>query len=393
MTGRGSFLALGRADRSFLARWFWTIDRPLLVMLLVLAGVGVIAVAAASPAAAHLYSDGSTRIAPLHFLRRQLFWVGIGVPLMLGVSMLSRGQARRLALILFPLALLALMLVPLFGAERNGATRWLLIGGFQFQPSEFLKPAFIVTTAWLLAARFQDRTLPVMPVSAALLGLILLFIVAQPDIGQAALFTAVWLVQASLAGLPLAMVIAMLAVGGFGLFLAHQFQPHVRNRLDAFLHGEGDTYQVDKALDCFRSGGLFGAGPGEGWAKFRLPEAHTDYIFSVIGEEFGALACLALALLYLAVVIRVLLQLLEEDDPFVLLAAAGLVAQFGGQAIINMCVNLALLPPKGMTLPLVSHGGSSLLAVAFGMGLLLAFTRRNRHLARSPYLRAAGASA
>ncbi len=393
MAGGSSFLAFGRADRSFLARWFWTIDRPLLVMLFVLTGIGVIAVAAASPAAAHLYSDSTTRLAPLHFLKRQLFWVALGLPLMLAVSMLSRQQARRLALILFPLGMVALMLVPFLGVERNGATRWLLIGSFQLQPSEFLKPAFIVATAWLLAARFQDRTLPVIPVSAALLALILLLVIGQPDIGQAALFTAVWLVQASLAGLSLGIVFILLGVGGFGLFLAYMFQPHVRARLDAFLHGEGDTYQVDRALDCFRSGGLFGAGPGEGWAKFRLPEAHTDYIFSVIGEEFGALACLALALLYLAIVVRVLLQLLEEEEPFVLLAAAGLVAQFGGQAIINMCVNLALFPPKGMTLPLVSHGGSSFLAVAFSMGLLLAFTRRNRHLARSPYLRAAGAAA
>lgn len=389
MAARASFLSLGRADRSFLARWFWTVDRPLLILLFVLIGFGVIAVAAASPAAAVRYSDNTTSLPPLYFLQRQLFWVAVGLPVLLGVSMLPREAARRFAILLLPLALLTLALVPFLGVERNGAVRWLVIAGFQLQPSEFLKPLFIVGTAWLLAARFQDRSLPVIPVSAASLALAVAMLATQPDIGQAALFVAVWLVQASLAGLPLLFVGAALALGAVGLFLAYQFEPHVRNRIDGFLHGEGDTYQVDKALDCFRSGGLFGAGPGEGWAKFRLPEAHTDYIFAVIGEEFGALACFAVALLYLAIVIRILLQLLEEEDPFILLAAAGLAAQFGGQAVINMCVNLALLPPKGMTLPFISHGGSSFLASALGMGLLLALTRRNRHLAASPYLRAA----
>jgi cell division protein FtsW len=388
-----AFLSLGRADRSFIARWFWTIDQPLLVLLLVLAGLGVIAVAAASPAAAQRYSDLNATLAPLHFLQRQLVFVALGLPLMLLVSTLSRDSARRLALLAFPAMLLLLLLVQMLGVERNGATRWLVIAGFQLQPSEFLKPLFIVVTAWLLSARFDDRGLPVIAVSAGLLALILMLLVTQPDIGQAALFIAVWLVQASLAGLPLAIVVGILGLGAFGLFIAYQFAPHVRARLDAFLHGEGDTYQVEKALDCFRSGGLFGAGPGEGWAKFRLPEAHTDYIFAVIGEEFGAIVCFAVGLLYLAIVVRVLLQLLEEDEPFVLLAAAGLVAQFGGQAVINMCVNLALFPPKGMTLPFISHGGSSMFATALGMGLLLAFTRRNRHLRSSPYLRAEGSAA
>lgn len=386
-------LSFGRADRNPLARWFWTIDRPLLAMLLVLIGIGLIAVAAASPAGALRLSGGQTRIEPLFFLQRQLLWVLMGVPLMLGVSMLTKDAARRFALGGFGLFLVLLLLVPVIGDETNGAQRWIQLPGFQMQPIEFLKPFFVVTTAWLFAMRFEDRTLPVIPAGGMALALIVGLLVIQPDFGQAALVIAIWLVQAVLAGLPLLVLgLALLAALG-GLVLAYQFEPHVRNRIDGYLHGEGDTYQVDRALDCFRSGGLYGTGPGEGVAKFRLPEAHTDYIFSVIGEEFGAIACFALALLYLAIVLRVLLQLLDEEDPFTLIAATGLVAQFGGQALINMSVNLALAPSKGMTLPFVSHGGSSFLATAVAMGLLLAITRRNRHLKSSPYLRAGGAGA
>ena len=379
-------ISFGRADKSPIARWFWTIDRPLMFMLLVLIGVGLIGVAAASPAAALRLSGGSVVVPPLHFLWRQLMWVAAGVPLMLAVSMLTKESARRFALGGFVVFFVLLMLVPLIGAEKNGAVRWIQLPGFQMQPIEFLKPFFVVGTAWLFALKFEDRSLPVIPAGGFVLAAIVALLVIQPDFGQAALVIAVWLVQAVLAGLPL-LVLGLAVVGLLGgLVIAYQFEPHIRNRIDGYLHGEGDTYQVDRALDCFRSGGLYGAGPGEGTAKFHLPEAHTDYIFSVIGEEFGAIACFALALLYLAIVLRVLLQLLDEDDPFTLIAATGLVAQFGGQALINMSVNLALAPSKGMTLPLVSHGGSSFLATTIAMGLLLALTRRNRHLKASPYL-------
>ncbi|MGL4543370.1 MAG: FtsW/RodA/SpoVE family cell cycle protein, partial [Polymorphobacter sp.] len=223
--------------------------------------------------------------------------------------------------------------------------------------------------------------------SFGMLVVISLLLVKQPDFGQTALFATVWLVQAVLAGMGLSIIgiLIVLAVGGIGA--AYLMVPHVTSRIDRFITGGGDTYQIDRALDCFRAGGLFGTGPGEGRMKFRLPEPHTDYIFSVIGEEFGAIACILLAILYLAIMVRVLLQLLDEEDPFLFLAAAGLVTQFGLQATINMAVNLKLLPSKGMTLPFISHGGSSFLAVSLGMGLLLALTRRNPFLKASPYAR------
>ncbi|MFA7440428.1 MAG: putative peptidoglycan glycosyltransferase FtsW [Sphingomonadaceae bacterium] len=380
-------MPVGRADRSAVARWFWTIDRPLLVLLLVLIGFGIIAVAAASPAAARRLSDSSFQIPALYFLQRQLIWAAVGVPILLAVSMMTKDTARRFALGGLVVTLLLLALVPFIGMEKNGSVRWLSLGGFQLQPVEFVKPFFIIGTAWLFAMRFQDRSLPVLLVGAVALAAVVGLLVIQPDFGQAVLISAVWLVQAALAGLSLAVVGIAIAGAVAGLAIAYQFEPHIRNRIDGFLHGEGDTYQVDRALDCFRSGGLYGTGPGEGVAKFRLPEPHTDYIFAVIGEEFGAIACFALALLYLAIIIRALLQLLDETDPFTMMAAAGLVSMFGGQALINMAVNVALAPSKGMTLPFISHGGSSFLAMAVAMGLLLALTRRNRHLKSSPYLR------
>jgi cell division protein FtsW len=379
-------IPVGRADRSPLASWFWTIDRPLVCLLIILMAVGVIAVAAASPAAARRLSDASFHLEPLHFLERQMIWALLSLPLMLAVSMLSPQGARRFALAGFAVSLALLCLVPQFGMAKNGAVRWLAIGGFQLQPVEFLKPCFVVAMALLMSLKFDDRGLPVIAVGAMALVAVLALLVIQPDFGQAALITAIWLVLATLSGLPLVAVGGVAAAGAAGIALGYRFEPHVRNRIDGFLHGEGDTYQVDRALDCFRSGGMFGTGPGEGVAKFRLPEAHTDYIFAVIGEEFGAMACFALALLYLAIVLRVLLQLLDEKDPFTMLAATGLVTLFGGQALINMAVNVALAPAKGMTLPFISHGGSSFLATAIGMGLLLSLTRRNRHLKASPYL-------
>jgi cell division protein FtsW len=377
---------LGRSDRTLVGRWFWTIDRPLLALTLVLIGIGLIAVAAASPAAAYRYSDGSLRLDDLHFFKRQLFWIVVGVPVMLGVSMLSVASARRLALGGTLVFVAALAAVPFVGMEVNGAVRWLSLGGFQLQPSEFLKPLFVVTTAWILAARFDDGDVPAFSVALGLLVLVVALLVVQPDYGQSALFVAIWLVQAVLAGMSFATLgIAIAGIVAAGV-VAYLSVPHVASRIDRFLTGGGDTYQIDRALDGFRAGGLFGAGPGEGQNKFSLPEPHTDYIFAVIGEEFGAIACAAIALLFVAMVVRVLVQLLDEEEPFLVLAAAGLIAQIGAQAMINIGVNLALLPSKGMTLPFISHGGSSFVALSMGMGLLLALTRRNRFLKASPYV-------
>lgn len=377
--------SFSRGDQTLIGRWFWTVDKLLVTLVLALIACGIIAVAAASPAAAQRLSGHNFKYEDLYFLKRQIFWVVAGLPVLFGVSMLPIAWAKRLSIIGTVVLLVCLMLVPIFGAGANGAQRWLLIGGFQFQPSEFFKPLFVVTTAWLLALRFEDRSLPTMQLSFGLLLVVAVLLIQQPDFGQTALIMAVWLVQALLAGMSIWVLVILAVAGTVGIGLAYLTVDHVASRLDKFLTGGGDTYQIDKALDCFRAGGLFGVGPGEGQMKFRLPEPHTDYIFSVIGEEFGMIACLVIAGLYIAIVVRVFILLLDEEEPFVLVAAAGLATQFGLQATINMMVNLKLLPSKGMTLPFISHGGSSFLALCMGMGLLLALTRRNPFRNASPY--------
>ncbi|MFZ4689305.1 MAG: FtsW/RodA/SpoVE family cell cycle protein [Polymorphobacter sp.] len=382
----GAGTAFSRGDRTRLGRWFWTTDKLLLTFVFALIGCGIIAVAAASPAAAQRLSGANFKYDDLYFLKRQIGWVILGLPVMLGVSMLPISWAKRLSLLGALVFLVLLALVPFIGSGANGAQRWITLPGFQFQPSEFFKPLFIVTTAWLLALRFEDRSLPTMQISFGLLVLVAALLVKQPDFGQTALIAAVWLVQALLAGMSLWVLGVLAAVATVGMGIAYLTVDHVSQRIDKFLTGGGDTYQIDRALDCFRAGGLFGVGPGEGQMKFRLPEPQTDYIFSVIGEEFGMIACLVVAGLYIAIVVRVFLMLLDEDDPFILLAASGLATQFGLQATINMAVNLKLLPSKGMTLPFISHGGSSFLALSMGMGLLLGLTRRNPFLKASPYV-------
>ena len=382
-----------RSDRTILGRWFWTVDRALLGLLLALIAIGLIAVAAASPAASQRLSGANFQYADFYFLERQLMWIAAGVPLMIGVSMLPKAWTRRLAIAGTAVSIAALAALPFIGFEVNGAIRWLRYGGVQIQPSEFLKPMFIVTSAWILALRFDDEEVPAVQLSALLLALVAALLVIQPDYGQTLLIAAIWLGQAFLAGMGLGFIGIVVAAGAALLVAGYFLSPHVASRVDRFFTGEGDTYQVDRALDAIRSGGLFGTGPGEGQAKFSLPEPHTDYIFAVIGEEFGAVACLAIAGLFLAFVVRVFMQLFEEEDPFVTLAAAGLAAQVGLQAFINMAVATSLLPSKGMTLPFVSHGGSSFLALALGMGMLLSLTRRNRFLSASPFVSRVGAPA
>ena len=376
----------GRSDRSPLGRWFWEIDRVLLLLVAVLIGIGLIAVAAASPAAAERYSGGSVRFSELHYFYRQLAWIMIGLPVMIGISMLERERARRFALFGAAFFFVLLIFVPLLGPEVNGATRWIDVGIGQLQPSEFLKPFFVIAMAWLLSLRETDKSLPVFALSALVTGAIAFMLMRQPDFGSTIIFACVWLAMLALAGVSLRMLGGLAVAGLVGVVLAYFFYDVATARIDGFLFGEGDTFQTDNAMRTLTAGGLFGMGPGGGTRKFGLPEPHTDYIFSVIGEEFGLIACLAIAALYLGIVARVLIKLLDEDNSFAILAAAGLVIEFGLQALINMMVNVQLAPSKGMTLPFISYGGSSMLALSIGMGLLLAFTRRNPYLTRSPYV-------
>ncbi|MFL6744992.1 MAG: FtsW/RodA/SpoVE family cell cycle protein [Sphingomicrobium sp.] len=376
----------GRSDTSAIGRWFWEVDKVLLLLVTVLIAIGLIAVAAASPAAAHRYSGGSVRFSELYYFWRQLAWIMIGVPVMIGISMMPRERARRLSLAGAAIFFALLVLVPIVGPEHNGARRWIEFGLGQVQPSEFLKPFFVVAMAWLLSLKDGDKSLPVFPLSALLTGAVAVLLMKQPDFGSTIIFCAVWVAMLALAGVNMRILIGLAVAGLIGIVLAYFFYDVATARIDEFLFGTGDSFQTDNAMRTLTAGGLFGMGPGGGTRKFGLPEPHTDYIFSVIGEEFGLIACFAIAALYLGIVSRVLIKLLDEDNSFAILAAAGLAIQFGLQALINIMVNVQLAPSKGMTLPFISYGGSSMLALSIAMGLLLAFTRRNPYLTRSPYV-------
>jgi cell division protein FtsW len=376
-------------ERTALSIWFWEIDRVLLALITVLIAIGLVAVAAASPVAAIDRSTTAVAVNPLHYFYRQIMWVSGGLFVMVFVSMLPRQQARRLAMFMAAFFSVLLVAVPVIGTEVNGAHRWIGSGAFRFQPSEFLKPAYAVTLAWMLSLRAKDKSLPVIPLTGLTTAIVAALLMKQPDFGQTVIFVGMWAMLLMLSGISMRAIGGLIGAAMGGLVLVYMFYANGRDRINQFLglstDAAGGPTQVDLARATITHGGLTGVGPGGGQAKFHLPEAHTDYIFSVVGEEFGLLACIAISLVYLAIVVRVLLRLLDEDDPFVVLAAAGLVGQMAMQAIINMGVNTQLFPSKGMTLPFISYGGSSMIALSIGVGLLLAFTRRNPYMAKVPY--------
>ena len=384
--GRNMAGRLGRSDMSALGRWFWEIDKLLLILVAVLISIGLIAVAAASPAASQRYSGGGISFDSLHYFYRQLMWIVVALPVMIVVSMLPKPTARRLSLLGAVIFTALLFLVPMIGQEVNGARRWLGVGFTQFQPSEFLKPLYIVSIAWLLSLKEKDQSLPMVPLTALITGIVALLLMQQPNFGETIIFVSAWVMLLALSGASLRMLGILGIAGLVSVVLAYFFYDVATQRIDGFLFSEGDNYQVESARRTLTAGGLFGVGPGAGTRKFSLPEPHTDYIFSVIGEEFGIIACLAIAILYMTIVARVMIRLLHEEDKFLVLATAGLVTQFGLQALINMAVNVHIAPSKGMTLPFISYGGSSMVALSVGFGLLLAFSRRNPFLHRSPYV-------
>lgn len=371
-------IAFSRTDNSVLSRWWWTVDRWMLALILALAAVGIWLTLTASPAVAERLG-----LDAMHFVKRQSVFLGLAIVTTIGFSLLSTTLVRRIA-VLGTLGMLGLMVLTLLvGPEIKGATRWIQIGSFTLQSSEFLKPFFVVTTAWILSSHFTDEKIPAKQVAFGLYAFVAMLLVLQPDFGQTVLISAVWMAQMALAGLPVMWLVLSGVVGLFGLGLGYALLPHVASRIDRFINpASGDTYQMDKAMEAFEAGGLLGKGPGEGAVKLFLPDAHADYIFAVVGEEFGAIACVMLLILFAGIVIRGLAHLLEEEDPFRMLAASGLIMQFGLQTLINVGVNVGLLPSKGMTLPFISYGGSSMLALAIGMGMVLALTRRNRFIER-----------
>jgi cell division protein FtsW len=386
-TGKIGFAnRLGRGDRSPLGVWFWELDRVLLSLMMVLIAIGLLAVAAASPAGAQRLSSSTTELSSLYFFYRQLIWVLIGVPIMLLVSMSSREQARRFAVYGFCVFFVLLALVPLLGREVNGSQRWIGPGFAGLQPSEFLKPFFAVMMAWIISWRLKDPSLPVLILTTIATGLVCFFLLLQPDLGQSILFMGTWFALMMVAGVPASRLWFLVISGVVFILLAYNFYPVATQRIDAWIFGTEGLTHDKMAMATLTNGGFIGLGPGLGIKKYSLPEGHTDYIFSVIGEEFGLLACMVIAILYFAILVRIIIRLLDEKDQFVVMAVTGLGAQFCGQAMINIAVNLGVFPSKGMTLPFISYGGSSTLALSITCGLILALTKRNPYLDRSLYM-------
>ncbi len=365
-------MRLSRTDKSRFAEWSFTIDRALLTAFMSLVGIGLVLSLAASPAVA-LKKGFST----YYFVERHVVFAGLGVAVMAAVSLLSPNAIRRLAVVLLGLALAGMAAVLVMSAELNGAQRWLSIAGYSLQPSEFAKPAFVVVMAWLFAESQRRQDMPAAPIAIGLWALFAGLLVAQPDVGQTVLISMAAGVLYLLAGLPLIGAVILAVVGGAGLYLAYENFGHVHARLDRFFNPlPFENFQVDRAMQSFAEGGLFGRGPGEGTIKSILPDAHTDFIFAVIAEEYGVIACIALLGLFAFIVLKALMRAAEEPNAADRLAIQGLAIVFGLQALINMAVNIGLLPPKGMTLPFISAGGSSMLALAITAGMLLALTRR-----------------
>jgi cell division protein FtsW len=373
-----------RGRRSGLAIWWQEIDRVTLALVLILMAIGTVSVAAASPASARRLSTSAKSLADLHFFILHLRWQALGLIALFATSALSKDMARRVGILIAAVMMAALVLVPFVGSEVNGARRWINFG-ISIQPSEFLKCGFPVLLAWILSWRVRDNRLPVMQVTIGLMALIGALLMVQPDFGSTMLFGATWFVLILLSGLDVRRIAAAIGAGLAGITLAYFFYENGRNRIDAFLGGGSAYDQVALAERTLLNGGWLGTGFWMGTRKLSLPEAHTDYIFSVIGEEFGLWVCAVVILLYSAILVRSIMRQVREDDLFTVLAATGLAAQFGGQAFINILVNLQLFPSKGMTLPLVSYGGSSTVAMCTCIGMLLAITRRNPFIDRERF--------
>ncbi|MEQ8443096.1 MAG: putative lipid II flippase FtsW [Alphaproteobacteria bacterium] len=365
-------MAIARTDTSVLGRWWWTVDRWTLTALITLAVLGLLMTLSASPPVAERIGAE-----PMHFVKKQAILLIPAMLAMIAVSLLDLKPVRRLALLMMGGSVVLLAASLFIGAEIKGATRWVSIGGFTIQPSEFVKPAFAVVAGWMFAARRLGEPVPGYGIACALFVLVVGLLLLQPDVGQAAVVTAIFSVQFFLAGLPMILVLFMV-LGGVGMLVGAYFVfPHVQSRIDRFLDpAGGDTYQIDRAREAFQNGGWFGRGPGEGTVKAHLPDSHADFVFAVAGEEFGMIACLIIVAIFAFVVLRGFARVLQENDLFVVVAATGLLVQFGLQALINMASTLSMIPTKGMTLPFVSYGGSSLLALGIGMGMLLALTRK-----------------
>lgn len=361
-----------RQNKNVISSWWWTVDKISLLAIFMIIVFGAIMVATASPAVAERIGFDS-----FHFVRRQLVYLFLAVITLISLSFISPTGIRRISVLGFVIGLLLLIGVLVFGVETNGAKRWIFIAGMSLQPSEFMKPLFIIITAWMLSEARTRSGFEGFKISIALYVVFAGLLILQPDFGMFIVVTSVWGGQLFVAGMPMVWVAAIAIAGVMVLLMAYLFFPHVAHRIDNFIGSDnGANYQVRKSLEAFDSGGIVGRGPGEGVVKQHLPDSHTDFIFAVIGEELGAIVCLLIVGLYAFIVLRGFKRMQSETDLFFFYAVSGLLMQFGMQAIVNMGVALNLLPTKGMTLPFISYGGSSMLGIAIAMGMVLSLTKK-----------------
>ena len=364
-----------KRDTSYIGRWWWSLDRWVVIATLLLLGIGVILIMAGSPSVAD-----RLKLHSFYFARRHALMIIPSVFLMFGISFLSLKQIRYLAFTVFGLAVVCLIFTPFVGVEIKGARRWINIFGFSLQASEFLKPSFAIVTAWILYLYKKQSDYPWFWISLGLLGFMIFLLLLQPDLGMVVMISCVWCGQFFLTGLSLWIIVLFGFVGVSGIFGAYFLFPHVSSRIDRFLATSGDKYsdfyQINQSLDAFANGGLMGQGPGEGVVKKYLPDAHADFIFAVAGEEFGFFLCALIAFLFVFIFIRSCMRVIGQGNLYLILSVGGLASGLGLQALINMSSSLKLIPTKGMTLPFISYGGSSLIALGFMMGMILGMTRK-----------------
>lgn len=361
-----------RTDKSFLGRWWWTVDRGMLAAFALLIIFGIVLVTTASPSVAE-----TLNINPYHFLQRHLMWLVPTVLIMGAVSTMDGRMIWRAASVLFAITILGMILVLFFGIEIKGAQRWLHLFGQSVQPSEFIKPSFCIVAAWFMSKQKERKSFPGNAIAAGLYFLVITLLLLQPDLGMTVIVTCIWASQIFLAGFPFRLLIGLAGTGGIGIVMAYFTFDHVQSRVDRFFHPDsGDNYQVERSLEALHNGGILGAGPGQGIVKQSLPDAHADFIFSVAGEEMGLIFIFILIAVFGFVVLRGYNRLMESDNMFTVLAVGGLLTMFGLQAMVHMGSAMNILPAKGMTLPFISYGGSSMLSLGFSMGVVLALTRR-----------------
>jgi cell division protein FtsW len=369
-----------RTDKSLLARWWWSVDRTLLLSFFILMFFGVLLTMSGSPAVAErLHLDS------FYFVKRHLILLIPTIGCMMFVSFLKRSNLQLFCVLMLIGILFLMVLTPILGQSIKGAKRWLNIYGFSLQASEFLKPIYCVMNAWILSRIIQGKEyLASWKINLGFYLLLVGLLVAQPDLGMIIIITSIWCVQIFIAGVSTRLIAVVGAAGTIGLGLAYLFLPHVTDRINKFFFPTNDkygaSYQIEKSINAFRHGGFWGTGPGEGVLKKYLPDAHADFIFSVAGEEFGWIACAIIIVIFMVIFFTTLKKLMTYQDHFLILSCSGLIISFSTQAIVNMASALNLIPTKGMTLPFISYGGSSLIALGIHTGLLLALTRnQERH--------------